>query len=888
MFPPRRRGRRALRIVAGALVALLIVVLLAVGSVVVLFDPNSLKPRIIAAVKRETGRDVTINGRIGFAPSLRPVFRVSDISLANIPGGSSPTMMTVAQVEAQVALLPLISNHLVITRLVVLQPHVLLERNAQGVPNWEFHRDTPTTAAPPGAAPAPPARRAMVVTIQGLHARDIEIRAQGLAGPVPVLVTLPRIEASSASVASPVEARADVSVNGVDLTATLVAGSLARLQDRAATTPWPLNLTVEGTGLRVALAGQTTRPLEGRGYSATVEAVLGDDNPFRATLDTMLPLRELRLNASVADTPDGALSLTKMAVRGVGTNGSRQNAAGSNVVDPNAAGAVRDFRVASFVLGAEDMNQPVAADVRGTFRDGPFVVTGTLVSPNGMFAARLGGSFPLDLVAQYADAQFHAKGAIGSYPTLSGVDVGVDATVPDLITLSKPFRVLLPSVRNVALTGRLTDADGTLFRGAALKGFKLTAPNNDLSGDVQSIYAGRPSLRATLTSQHLDLSGFAEAVRAAFAAANDTASAPLPDKAAASGAASPPATGLPAPAGPPAATPDLTAAQPEARLAFSDRPLQLGFIRRNDLDVLVNFADLHGGGLAYTDVVGHVFARNGEFSIDPLTARLPVGKPDGGKPDGGKPDGGKPDGGKLDARVVINAAAAVPTITAELRAPGMAIAPMMAAFGLPDDDAGAADINVSLRGTGATPHDLAASADGTVALATGDAEIDNRLLSKLLGDALRRARLPDSFGTGRTRLRCLAVKADLAQGNVKVPTLVLDASNFQLQGTGEANLGDERLSLRVRPVMKVGGQGVAVPLRIGGTLTAPKASVDALAAIAGFGERERGGDPCAAALAAARPGTGASPANAPSAGAPQANAPSGTAPRPAASRGSRG
>ena len=82
---------RPLRI---ALIAVVAIIVIAAGgrgrSSIGQFDPNSLKPRIIEAVKRATGRDLALNGKIGLKFSLTPTIRVDDVAFANPPDFSRP------------------------------------------------------------------------------------------------------------------------------------------------------------------------------------------------------------------------------------------------------------------------------------------------------------------------------------------------------------------------------------------------------------------------------------------------------------------------------------------------------------------------------------------------------------------------------------------------------------------------------------------------------------------------------------------------------------------------------------------------------------------------------------------------------------------------------
>ena len=47
-----------------------------------------------------------------------------------------------------------------------------------------------------------------------------------------------------------------------------------------------------------------------------------------------------------------------------------------------------------------------------------------------------------------------------------------------------------------------------------------------------------------------------------------------------------------------------------------------------------------------------------------------------------------------------------------------------------------------------------------------------------------------------------------------------------MEGSGTLNLADETLALQMRPLVRLGGTGVAVPVRVGGTFRSPSARLD--------------------------------------------------------------
>ena len=132
----------------------LVPVLAALGALV-LVDPNAWRGEIEAAVQRATGRAVRI-GRLSLVPSASPTLGITDIALANPPGGSRPDMVTVARAEVKLALLPLLAGRIEVARLLLVRPDILLERDPAGRPNWRFGRSAGRPAGRARAARRPP------------------------------------------------------------------------------------------------------------------------------------------------------------------------------------------------------------------------------------------------------------------------------------------------------------------------------------------------------------------------------------------------------------------------------------------------------------------------------------------------------------------------------------------------------------------------------------------------------------------------------------------------------------------------------------------------------------------------------------------------------------
>lgn len=126
-----------------------VVVVLIVGLFVVLatIDVNQYKGVVQEQVAAATGRTLTIEGDMDLAVSLSPAIVLNGVRFQNAEWGSRPDMAVIERIEASVPLIPLIFGNIEVTRLALVEPDILLERNAQGQANWEFASDeTPDEA----------------------------------------------------------------------------------------------------------------------------------------------------------------------------------------------------------------------------------------------------------------------------------------------------------------------------------------------------------------------------------------------------------------------------------------------------------------------------------------------------------------------------------------------------------------------------------------------------------------------------------------------------------------------------------------------------------------------------------------------------------------------
>jgi uncharacterized protein involved in outer membrane biogenesis len=143
---------RWLKIALLAAVGVLAAAVAGLGVLVSTIDLGKYARLATDEVKAATGRELRIRGKLDVRLFPRLALVAEDVSFANAPWGSRPDMARAKRVEASVALLPLLRKEVEVTRLVLVEPDVLLESDAKGVGNWVFK---PPAVAKAGA-PAEP------------------------------------------------------------------------------------------------------------------------------------------------------------------------------------------------------------------------------------------------------------------------------------------------------------------------------------------------------------------------------------------------------------------------------------------------------------------------------------------------------------------------------------------------------------------------------------------------------------------------------------------------------------------------------------------------------------------------------------------------------------
>ncbi|MDO8705564.1 MAG: AsmA family protein [Sulfuricaulis sp.] len=129
-----KKTLKILGIAIGGVLALFIV--LAV-TLTLLFDPNDYKGKIIEAVKDKTGRELRIEGKLGWSFFPWIGIETGRLELANAPGFGTEAFARIDGAGAKVELLPLLRKQVVVDTVFLDGLKLNLARNAAGKTNWD-------------------------------------------------------------------------------------------------------------------------------------------------------------------------------------------------------------------------------------------------------------------------------------------------------------------------------------------------------------------------------------------------------------------------------------------------------------------------------------------------------------------------------------------------------------------------------------------------------------------------------------------------------------------------------------------------------------------------------------------------------------------------------
>lgn len=247
----------------------------ALGAAWFLLPRIELAPYVVTRAAAAAGRGLSIES-LRVTPGRNLGVALRGVRLANIEGGTQPDMMTLAALDLELELWPLLlRREVVATRVSIDGLSLLLERTADQQRNWRFNE--PPLQAPRTPGPDPESRRGFpFIQALQLNGSQITIRTRG--------GQALRVRLDSASLAAPgrdepVRLTAHGAYNEVALTLETTLGTYIQFWDVPQPFPMDLRATAEGDTV-LTLRGTTTDPLNFDGIAAD----LALEAPGSATL----------------------------------------------------------------------------------------------------------------------------------------------------------------------------------------------------------------------------------------------------------------------------------------------------------------------------------------------------------------------------------------------------------------------------------------------------------------------------------------------------------------------------------------------------------------------------------------------------------------------------
>jgi uncharacterized protein involved in outer membrane biogenesis len=116
---------------------LAVLVIGAIGVFIVTFDANQYKQQIITVVKKQTGRDLTIDGDLKLSAYPDIAIDLGRTRLSNAPGFGKQDFARVDSVQVSVEFLPLLQKQIKVAEVRLKGLNLFLHRKANGKTNWD-------------------------------------------------------------------------------------------------------------------------------------------------------------------------------------------------------------------------------------------------------------------------------------------------------------------------------------------------------------------------------------------------------------------------------------------------------------------------------------------------------------------------------------------------------------------------------------------------------------------------------------------------------------------------------------------------------------------------------------------------------------------------------
>ncbi len=250
--------RRKLKIAAAVVAATVAIVIASIAVIYWMIDADDVVRFAQKRIKADTERELRVEGPAMLKKGWRPRLRVEAVSYSNAPWSEHPAMFTADAIEVQVRLLSLIFRPLKVDEAILVAPRLRLERNKDGLANWDFGK---------GGGSAELARFAKVLASKGELRFDDRHDARKFALDLERLTAQPQGETRFVIVASG-------TLEGDEFAFT---SSAARREElRRSGRAYAIDSELKVGRFRIGANGVSDRPFDQRNFTADMQ-VSGPD-----------------------------------------------------------------------------------------------------------------------------------------------------------------------------------------------------------------------------------------------------------------------------------------------------------------------------------------------------------------------------------------------------------------------------------------------------------------------------------------------------------------------------------------------------------------------------------------------------------------------------------
>jgi hypothetical protein len=435
-------------------------------------------------------------------------------------------------------------------------------------------------------------------------------------------------------------------------------------------------------------------------------------------------------------------------------------------------------------LQLRDQVPVIEASGEGRFRQQPMSVEAqvgteeTFENPDARY--------PLKVALQSEASSLRLDGSVDGPRGFTGLDVDAALEGQDLAVLGKILQLPLPRTPPYQLAGKVThQADLQRWNLVALRG---EVGDSDLSGDVSfELSTEPPTLVANLHSESLDFDDLGVMVGAPTGAEPGETASPEQQREAAAAASD--------------------------RYVLPDQTFAVPELRAIDARVEYDADAVQAGQLPVEGVRLELTLQDGTLTFQPLSFALA--------------------GGELEVVAVLHSEAEVLDGDIDLTLRNIRLNELFRHFDVEvaeieveKEGAGTFGGQAKLTAQGSSVRELAASADGQVALIMDGGQINAVIVEAIgldVGEVLALLVSDADEQTTMVPLECLVGQFAVEDGVMQTEALVLKTADSTITGSGQIDLGEERLALELLShPQDASALTASTPVRIEGTFKEPE------------------------------------------------------------------